>query len=344
MHIFRKALALTAAALLLTGCASQAAKSEKHTADLFAMDTYMNLTAYGPHAVSALESAQDRIRALEDALSVTRAESEIARANASGGAAVTVSDDTAAILRTAEAVSAESGGALDIAMYPVLQAWGFTTGVYQIPGADTLAALLRRTDPAAVTLDGNALTVPADMQIDLGALAKGYAGDAVMQVMRENDVESAIISLGGNVQALGSKPDGSAWSVGITNPLSPDENLGIVRVRNKAVITSGNYERYFVGEDGQRYWHILDPADGYPADNGLISVTVIGDSGVFCDARSTALYVEGTDAAVSHWRSADDFEIILVTEDGRTLISDGIAADYTPVSGGEPEVITREAP
>ena len=338
MRKYKRCLIAAIGLLTLTACTDNTA--EAHTLDLFAMDTYMNLKVYGSHAEDALQAAEQRITELESMLSVTDEASEIWAVNHANGNPVTVSDDTFAILQTARQVSAESGGALSVSLYPVLQAWGFTTGFYQIPAEDTLHNLLQHVDDSRITINGHQLTLPEHMQLDLGALAKGYTGDAVMDAMRECGVTSAIISLGGNVQALGSKPDGSDWTVGIVNPFAPDTNLGVVTVADKAVITSGNYERYFIGDDGNRYWHILDPVDGYPADNGLISVTVIGESGVRCDALSTALFVEGEKKAVKHWQSSGDFEMVCVTDDGRLLVTED--AQFQPACNLPVTVISYE--
>ena len=340
---------LTAATvlLLLTGCgttesAADPQAAQMQSADLFAMDTYMNLKAYGSNASNALRAAEERITELERTFSVTDAESEVWAANHAGGAPVPVSPDFTAILDTARQVSAESSGALCISLYPLLQAWGFTTGSYQVPQNDDIAALLALADDSALTVSDGMLSVPDSMQIDLGALVKGYTGDAVMQVMQENDISAAIVSLGGNVQAMGTKPDGSPWNVAITNPFDPDNSFGIVQITDQAVITSGNYERYFEDDAGKRYCHILDPADGYPAENGLVSVTVIGDSGVRCDALSTALYVEGTEQAAAHWKRCSDFEMILVTDDGCVMVSEGIADRFQSDGTMPVEVMHRE--
>ncbi len=312
---------------LLTACGNSA--DTVHTADLFAMDTYMNIKAYGKDAEAAVTEAEARIRALEQTFSVTNDASDIRKINQADGHPVTVSADTVSVLQTAQEMHHESGGALRISLYPVLRTWGFTTGAYSVPEADEIAELLQNVDDTKISVDSQTVRCPAGMEIDLGAVAKGYTGDAVMEIMQAHHISSAIINLGGNVQTRGSKPDGSAWTVGITDPFAPDSLIGTVSVRDKAVITSGNYERYFTGEDGRRYWHILDPADGYPADNGLVSVTVIGSCGAECDALSTALFVEGTEQAVQHWRRNGDFEMILVTSDGELLLTEGIAADYT---------------
>ena len=325
---------------LLTAC-GKPADTEK-SADIFAMDTYMNIKAYGRDAEAAVSEAEARIYALEQTFSVTNDTSDIRKINTAGGEPVTVSADTVSVLQTAQAMHRESGGAFSISLYPVLRAWGFTTGSYSIPADDTIKQLLENVDDTRISLDGQSVRCPAEMEIDLGAVAKGYTGDAVMEIMRAHGISSAIINLGGNVQTLGSKPDGSAWTVGITDPFAPDALIGTVSVTDKAVITSGNYERCFTGADGKNYWHILDPADGYPADNGLVSVTVIGSSGADCDALSTALFVEGTERAVAHWRKRDDIELILVTSDGELLLTEGIAAQYKAKNDMPCRVVQRD--
>ena len=312
---------------LLTACGNQA--DSVQSADIFAMDTYMNLKAYGQEAEAAVAEAEARIYGLEYTFSVTNEGGDVWRINHADGQPVPVSADTASVLQTARRMNLESGGALCISLYPVLRTWGFTTGAYRIPAAGEISALLRSADDSRISVTDDAVCVPAGTEIDLGAVAKGYTGDAVMEIMQQHHISSAIINLGGNVQTRGSKPDGTAWTVGITDPFAPDSLLGTVRVTDRAVITSGNYERCFTGENGKRYWHILDPETGCPADNGLVSVTVIGDCGAACDALSTALFVEGTERAVSHWRSSRDFEMILVTAGGELLMTEGIAETYT---------------
>ncbi len=339
MSVMCRLFPLMAGILLLTGCTKS--PSETATRDLFAMDTYMTMKVTAPGAEMLLTEAADRIGSLEETLSVTLPDSDVARINAADGAPVTVSADTAVILQKALDIGDTSGGALDITLYPVLRTWGFTTDEMHVPDQETITDLLQHVDHSQVELSGNAVRLPENMQLDLGALAKGYTGDAVMQLFRNGGAASAIISLGGNVQTLGSRPDGTPWQVGVTDPFSPSETMCILSVEDKAVITSGNYERYFTDENGSRWWHILDPADGYPADNGLVSVTVVGEEGLYCDALSTALFVEGTEQAQIHWRQAQDFEMLLVTEDGRILLTEGLSDCFTNCSSYPVEVITR---
>lgn len=333
----------TAALFLFSGCTERKnTENTQASKDVFAMDTYMNLKAYGSNSETALEFAVDEILHLEDLLSVTNENSDISAINNSGGNVVSVDNDTAEIIEKAIEVGNQTNGALDITVYPVLKEWGFTTDNYKIPDSETLDILLENVDYHQIKLNGNRITVPESFQLDLGALAKGYTSDKVMEILRNNGINSAVVSLGGNVQTLGRKPDGSLWKVAVINPFYPDSTMGILQVADKAVITSGNYERYFISENGKTYHHIIDPSNGYPANNGLVSVTIIGESGIMCDALSTALFVSGYEKAVNYWQKNEDFDMILVTEHNEIFITEGIAYTFENVSEMPMEVITHE--
>ena len=322
------ALMLSLVLLLLSGCAGSAGKeSESASRSVFAMDTVMDVTAYGANAEKAVVAAVNRITALEQAFSVTMEESDVYAVNHAYGKPVEVSGDTAALLSDALRYCMLTHGALDVSVYPVLKAWGFTTQDYRVPKADELQELLARVDYARVQCDGNTVTVPANMEIDLGSVAKGYTGDQIMQIFRDNGVTSGMVSLGGNVQTLGSKPDGSAWRIAVQNPLG-EGYVGVVEVRDEAVVTSGGYERYFE-QDGEVYWHIIDPATGAPAKNGVISATIVSESGARCDALSTALFILGRDGAETYWRTHGDFDYLLVLDDGSIVVSQGIADRFS---------------
>lgn len=171
----------------------------------------------------------------------------------------------------------------------------------------------------------------------MGAVGKGYSADLVTEGLKEYDIESAIISLGGNIQAVGSRPDGSDWRIGIRAPWE-EGNLGVLEISDAAVVTSGGYENYFEDEDGNIYWHILDPSTGYPADSGIQSITIVGQEGKFCDALSTALFVLGTEKAETYWREHGGFEMRIVTDENEIRLTEGIAERFT-LSEGRNEVI-----
>ena len=313
---------------LLCGCAKNTS-AERHTKTVFAMDTVMELSIYGDEEL--LTDAVNIISDAENRLSVTLPDSEIYRLNEKGHEKV--SENTYALLKQALELCELTGGALDISIYPVVKAWGFTTDEHRVPNADALHTLLQSVDYSKIELqDENAVLLGDNMQIDLGSVAKGWLGDAILDYFRSNGVESAMLDLGGNVQALGAKPDGSPWRVAVTDP-SGDGYAGVVEITDKAVITSGGYERYFE-QDGIRYHHIIDPTTGYPANSELLSVTIIGESGVTCDALSTALFVMGLDKAEDFWKRNDGFEVIFIT-DSEIFITEGLTSVFSPLGNYE---------
>lgn len=343
--IFKKILICAVCAVSLTGCGKRSISPDNEICsdrNVFAMDTFMTICAYGDNADEALKSAEEKIKYLESIFSVTIEESDIYKINNSHGSTVEISPETAEILVEAVKMCGKTDGALDITLYPVLNSWGFTSDDFRIPDVKEITELLEYVDYSKISVDGIRVTIPDGFQLDLGALAKGYTSDAVADVLRENGVESAVINLGGNVRTLGKKPDGSLWKIAVRDPFDTENDMCVLETGEISVVTSGNYERYFEGDDGQRYWHILDPSDGFPADNGLVSVTVIGESGLYCDALSTALFVMGEDKAVEFWRKNHDFDMILVTDSHEIMYTSGVENSFENLTEMSAEVIDSD--
>ncbi len=363
--------------------------------DVFAMDTYMNLLAYGDTAEEAVLAAAQEIHRIDDMLSTGNPESEISKLNAAGTG--TVSEETIRLISESQTLYKETGGLFDIAIYPVMKLWGFPTQEYRVPQAEEIQAALTLADVTKITVgDAAAPAVsapenaaapevdsaaaestgtdaaaaiesvpeagtaagaaeaaapaadpaaqngaPADasnstvafampgMEIDLGGIAKGFTSSRVMEVFKEHGVKHGLVSLGGNVQALGSKENGKPWRVAIQNPESEMDYLGVLEVDDKCVITSGGYERFFE-QEGVRYHHIIDPRTGYPADSGIISATIISKDGTLADGLSTSLFIMGKDQAEKYWRSkADKFDYILEDKDGRLYVTEGASGILT---------------
>lgn len=326
----KKVSAILLCLIFLCGCSIS-----EHRADFFAMNTIMQITAYGD---APTDEAKAMIMSLEKQLSVTDSDSDISRINTAGGKAVSVGADTAELIKGALKLCERTNGALDITIYPVLREWGFTTDEYRIPAKERLAELSEYVDYRAVKITENGVSVPEGFMLDLGAVAKGYASDKTLTLLKENGVKSALINLGGNVYALGKKPDGSAWKIGIADPLEPNTICGKISITDKAAVTSGSYERYFIGEDGVKYCHIIDPANLRPADSGLASVTIVAESGLLCDALSTAMFVMGKQAALEHWRTYRDFEMVLIETDGKITVTDGLEGVFEPVGERDYEI------
>ena len=317
--------------LYLTGCGKQTTEA---TAQIFAMDTVMEVAAYGEHAEQAVKSTEKRIEELENRLSRTKADSLVSGLNRDGSIRHLTYDYWNLIARAKEYRDA-TNGAFDITIAPVMDAWGFTGDSFRVPEQSELDTLLKKVNSDAIQMLGS----PSD-SVTLG---EGQAIDLGEQTFRANGIESGKISLGGNVFVLGTKPDGSDWRVGIKDPRNESGLAAILSLRDAYAITSGGYERYFE-ENGKTYHHIIDPATGYPAYSGLLSVTVVADAngpdqewvqpgnGTMCDAFSTALFVMGEEQALDFWRNGGyDFDLVLVTEDGRVVITAGLADRFEEV-------------
>lgn len=314
---------LAALALLLSGCGSREANTSA-VRYLTTMDTVMTLTAYGPNRETGLDRAKEEILELNVLLSTGLESSEISRLNESGSA--TLSSEPLALLERALALSDSTGGLFDPTVYPLVKLWGFYDKNYRVPSETELEEALSRVGAERIQIVGNSVSLGENQQIDLGGIGKGYASQRACEILKQAGVTSALLSLGGNIQCLGSKPDGTDWNIGIRDPWQEDALYAAVKVSDKAVITSGGYERYFQDPDtGRVYRHILDPRTGYPAESGLSSVSVITDDGTLCDGLSTALYIMGLEKAADYWRAnVETFEAILITNEGVLYATEGL--------------------
>ena len=211
-----------------------ACSPKNESCEFFAMDTYMSISATGGEAEKALQAAQQTVFAMERRLSATDEKSEIAVLNASGSGSV--SADTAALLERSLGLAADCAGAFDPTVRPLMELWGFTTEAYRVPSAEEIEAAAALTGWEKVQLSGTDVSLAPGQKLDLGGIAKGWASETICAILREHDVESALLYLGGSVQTLGRKSDGSLWRVGVQNPDGSDNHLGVLRTAN-AIIT-----------------------------------------------------------------------------------------------------------
>lgn len=316
-------LIIPLALCMFAGCTGTVSE-QPQTNSFFAMDTVMDLTIYGNK--SLLADVETLISDLEEKVSVTDETGELYTINQTGTGTLTGS--AAELMQSALAMCQRTGGALDISIYPVVRAWGFTTESYQVPEAETLEGLLAHVDYTQIRYDAEtgAVSVPDGMEIDLGSVAKGFVGSRAAQYLKENGVDSALLNLGGNVQTVGCRPDGDPWKIAVKDPRGGTPMI-VLSIQDQAMVTSGGYERYFE-QDGNTYWHIMDPATGRPAESGLTSVTVVGDNGLACDGLSTALFVMGLEKSAALWQESDDFEAVFVTAEGDIYITAGLESNF----------------
>lgn len=322
-------LVLLGAVFFCAGCQSGSAgdgkkEIKKESTELFAMDTIIDLTVYAEEPSEILAEAAKRIQNYEKLFSVNIETSDVAKLNRAGGEPVQVSSETYELIGKGIAVSERTGGLFDLSVYPLVKAWGFTTEEYRIPDQKEREKLLKNIDYSRIEMgEDSTVRIPEEMQIDLGGIAKGYVSQKLIELFRERKVKAAVVSLGGNVQTYGEKPDGTLFTVGITDPKDGTGILGTIEVGEKAVITSGSYQRYFE-RDGVSYHHIMDKRTGAPADSDLKSVTVISDEGESADSLATALFVMGKEKAVEFDKANEDIQLILIDQQNEVWTSEGI--------------------
>lgn len=313
--------------------------STESSSEIFAMDTYMTVTAYGEKSQEAVNAAMDEIKRLDSLLDANEPDSDLYLANEGG--TVQVEEDTALLIEKSLELYQNTKGAYDITVYPLMKEWGFISGEFQVPSSERITELLAGVGSDKINYDQttDTLSLPAGTQIELGAIAKGYTSSRIMKIFEEYEVTSGMVSLGGNVQVYREKTDGTPWKVAIEHAQKSGEYYGVVEAADEAVITSGGYERYFE-QDGKTYHHILNPETGYPAGSGLVSVSIISKDGTLADGLSTSLFVMGQEKAAAYWRANQDlFDAILVTGEGGIFITDGLrdrfssSYSYTVIEG-----------
>lgn len=307
--------------LMLCGCSDESVKEYSKT--IYAMDTVMNLRIYSDDE-EVLSNAETEIIRIESLLDRGNENSDVYAINKYKS--VKVSDETAYVIKRALEMSLRTDGAFDITIAPVMDLWGFYGNEFNVPSDKELQYALESVGYNNVSLNINNVQITDNAAIDLGGIGKGYASDKIAELFKNNGIDSAIISLGGNVHAIGKRPDGELWTVGIADPRDTSKHIGRLKVSDKSVITSGGYQRYFE-RNGVIYHHIIDPETGKSANNGIVSVTIVADSGIMADVLSTSLFVMGLDKSIEFWRGNHDFESVFVDDTGMIYVTDGLQ-DY----------------
>lgn len=288
-----KKLLIIVCLVLLCGCSPKPVETS-----FFAMDTFMSMSVYGTDKDAF--AAEEEVKRLDnllkyDSININEAETKL-------------------LAERSYEISDFAEGAFDITVAPLMELWGFRDKSYKVPEETEINEALKNVGYNKIS---------HSTEYDFGAIGKGYAGDRAREILLDRGVKSGILSLGGNVHAIGTKPDGSPWRVGIQNP--DDEGyIGYVEVADKAVVTSGGYERYFES-DGKKYSHIINPKTGSPADNDIKSVTVICERGALADALSTAFFVMGSEEIQRLCHSSGnkfndtEFAVIIIKKDDEIL-------------------------
>lgn len=314
----------------LSGCTKK--EPEPISKEGLFLGTFCKVTIYDEASRDVLEKAFNRISEIEDKMTINKTSSEVININSKAGSDyVKVSPDTFSVIKQGKYYSELSQGKFDVTIGPIVKLWNIGTDKARVPSPDEIKNKLPLVDYSNILLneqENKIMLKEKGMLIDLGAIAKGYAGDEVKRVLAENGVKHALINLGGNLVTLGSKLNNKAWKLGVQNPLdSRGEYLGTIEVSDKAIVTSGIYERY-IEKDGKRYHHILSPENGYPIDNSLVSVSIVADKSIDADALSTTAFALGLENGLKLIESLKNVDAIFVTKDSDVYVTSGLKDNF----------------
>lgn len=313
---------LCAAALFITGCGNLPRQETlSYTDTLF--DTAIHIQIFDPVGEDVLEGCKKLCQKYDRLFAKNNENSDIYKINHSGGAAVEVSAETVEMIKKGLYYCELTNGLFDLSVGALTSLWDFKSGQPVIPPAEAILNGISHTDYNNILVKDQTVRLldPAGA-IDVGAVAKGYIADRIKDYLKEKGVKHALINLGGNVLAVGTKTDGSKFNIGIQKPFDETGTpLTSVRIADQSVVTTGTYQRYFE-LDGQIYHHIIDPATGYPCDNDLDSVTIITDSSLTADALSTVCFLMGKERGLKFVNQLSNVDAIFITKDQTVHYSD----------------------
>lgn len=306
--------------LLMTGCKS--VNSEESTASIsdsqFKFNTIMTITLYGYTDQNVFKEIWAEVDRMEASYSANIETSDVSKFNNAGSTdPQPTSRDIVNMVDKALVFSERTGGKFDLTIEPVVKLWGISTDTPRVPSQSELDEALKHVDYKNLKTDvtnGTLQKLDPNLHIDLGGIAKGYAADQLAAFIKTKGIERAILNLGGNIYAVGSKTKDTPWNVGIQNPFEPNGDvLATLKVVDKSIVTSGSYERFFE-KDGVKYHHILSPFDGYPINSGLVSVSIISEESVMGDILSTSTFSLGLDDGRALINSLEGIAAVFVTE------------------------------
>lgn len=319
---------------VITACTSN--KQEVSTRTEFLMDTVITLKIYDGENKKAMDQAIDRLKEIEDRMSTTIETSDVSAINENAGIKpVKVNEDVYYVIGRAKHFAEISEGAYEPTIGPLVDLWNITgtdeKERQSIPSESEIEEKKALVDYKDLILmeDNQVYLNKKGMKMDLGGIVKGYAADEVKRIFLENGVESAIIDLGGNIYALGEKPGGEEWKIGIQDPFTLTGNyVGILNISDSSIVTSGDYERFFTYK-GERYHHIIDVKTGYPSKNEVAGISVISDKSIDGDALSTALFVMGVENGSKLVKSLDNLDTIFITKDKEVIVPEALESSFT---------------
>jgi len=300
----------------------------------FAMGTVMTHTLFGSQAEACLREVEERIGFLEGKMSRFIYTSDVSQLNQNAGTRPTrLCRDTFDALARANYFSRKLNGAFDVTIAPLVALWNIGKDSFSVPAADVLKETLSLVNHLDINLDGDALTAMLSrtgQAVDLGGIGKGVAAERISAIFKRFNIASAFSNLGGHVLAEGLRPDGSPWRVGIQHPRMENALIGVVSVSDASVVTSGDYQRFSVSIDGEKYHHILDARTGYPCFSEFSGVTIVSADSVAADVLSTAIFILGREKGIELLQSFPGTEAVLVDRQSRVSVTSGLEDRFQP--------------
>ncbi len=294
----------------------------------FLLGTVIQIKLIEPQPEELFNGAFSLIQDIENKMSINIEDSEVIRINENAGKSyVQVSPETYYVIERGKHYSELSNGRFDISIGPLVNLWGIGSENAKVPTQNEIEAALSKIDYKDILLnesDKSVMLAKEGMIIDLGGIAKGYAADVIADYLKSKNINNAIIDLGGNVLALGGNGKTDRWNIGIQDPFEVrNEYIGILGIKDKTVVTSGVYERFFT-ENGKRYHHILDPFAGFPVENSLMSVSIVADKSIDGDGLSTTVFALGLEEGAKLIEKLDGIEAIFVDKDKNVYATKGL--------------------
>ncbi|WP_195431170.1 FAD:protein FMN transferase [Clostridium sp. D46t1_190503_E9] len=328
LNYFTISILLIFSLTILSGCSKDNKVAKPLTRTELLMGTVVTVTLYDSNDESILDNVFKKVKELESTLSINENGTLVDKINESAGIEpVKVDYDTYTVIKKGLEYAKLSNGLFDISVGPIVKLWNIGLPEAKVPTQEEIDSKIPLVGYSDVELNEEESTVflkKHGMMIDLGGVAKGYTADVISDMLTEEGVKSAIIDLGGNIFAHGTKVDGSTWRIGIQNPFSDrGDIIGTITVKNKSIVTSGIYERY-IEKDGIKYHHILSPKTGYPYENEIVGITIISDKSSDGDALSTSVFAMGVEEGMKFVNTQEGIDAIFVTKDNQIYITDGI--------------------
>ena len=324
---------LTVIVLMLgiIGCSKEEPTSPTTRTELI-MGTVVKVTLYENGSEEILDKVFNRVKEIENLVSINQDNTELDELNENAGIKpIKLSDTSLEIIEKALHYSELSNGEYDLTIGPLVKLWSIGLPEARIPTQEEIDETIKNIDYSKVKINKDTKEVflpEKGMLLDLGSIAKGYAADEIVRILNEENINSAIIDLGGNIYALGLKEGNKNWRIGIQNPFDKRGNIvGALEVSNKTVVTSGIYERY-IEQDGVKYHHILNPSTGYPYETEIAGVSIISDKSIDGDALSTLIFTKGLEEGLAFVENREGVEAVFVTNDKKVYITKGLKDNF----------------